>query len=170
MTTKEDLTWNGARVNVDEILVRILPCIAGRPEVVFAYVFGSTARAEARLDSDVDIAVFLTPEMAQTDLGPFRSMLLTELLACLSRNDVDLVILNQAPAVLRHRVLRDGVLIFSRDETARVGFTVDTLRRYVDTAPLRRLAMEYTRRSVENGTYGRAVPFRTVLDSRQAPG
>jgi hypothetical protein len=157
------------RNDLDEILAQVHPCLAAKPQVLFSYVFGSAARGEARPDSDVDIAVYLDTETVQADAGSFRTSLLTELLMCLHRNDVDLVILNQAPVVLQHRVLRDGVLILSRDEPGRVAFTVDTLRRYVDTAPLRRLAMEYTRRSIEQGTYGRAIPFRTVLDTCQAP-
>lgn len=45
-------------------------------------------------------------------------------MAALGRNDVDLVLLNDAPPLLYHRVLRDGVRLLSRDlakTTAREG-------------------------------------------------
>jgi len=138
-------------------------CMEGWPQVLFGFVFGSTARAEARPDSDLDVAVFLDQATAKTSCGDFHVAFLTELLQCLGRNDVDLVILNQAPIVLRHRVLRDGRLVFSRNEARRVAFTVDTLQRYVDTAPLRKIAREYMRRSIQHGTYGRKVEYRTVV-------
>lgn len=152
--------------SLDAILAKVRSCMAGRPEILFGYIFGSVARAEARPDSDVDVAVFLDQETTGVETSTFRSSFLAELLKCLSRNDVDLVILNQAPVVLRHRVLRDGNLVISRDETRRVAFAVDTLRRYVDTASLRRLSEEYTRRSLENGTYGREVPYKAVFGPR----
>jgi predicted nucleotidyltransferase len=150
------------RGQVDEILSRVRPLMAERGDVAFAYVFGSVARGDARVDSDVDFAVYLDEDSPRADRGCVRSALLTKLLACLGRNDVDLVILNDAPVVLKHRVLRDGILVLSRDEAKRVDFTADTLRRYVDTAPLRRLVHDYTRRSVANGTFGREVRYKIV--------
>lgn len=157
-----------ARSQAEEILSKVRPCLAGRPEIAFGYLFGSLARGEARPASDVDVAVFLDPPPSpESESGMYRATLLTELIGALGRNDVDLVILNQAPVVLRHRAIRDDLVICSRDERRRVAFVVDTVRRYVDTEPLRRLAREYLRRSIENGTYGREVKYKTAIDGLQ---
>jgi uncharacterized protein len=157
------------QAKVDDILQVVRPCLGGRPEIVFAYVFGSAARGEARSNSDVDIAVYLDSEPVAPGIGGYRAKLLSELMSCLRRNDVDLVILNQAPVVLQHRVLRDGIIILSHDDKRRVDFTVDTMRRYFDTGPLRALALEYMRQSIQDGTYGREIPYRTVVDPPQVP-
>ena len=45
---------------------------------------------------------------------------------------IDLVILNDAPALLRHRVLRDGRVLFQRGPEGRVRFAVQTIRDYQD--------------------------------------
>ena len=95
----------------EDIATAVRPCLIARPEIVFAYVFGSTARAEARPDSDVDIAVFLDDSIPAPDHTRYRAVLATELLQCLSRNDVDLVVLNQSPVLLTHRVVRDGEVV-----------------------------------------------------------
>ena len=53
----------------------------------------------------------------------------------LGRNDVDVVVLNHAPPLLYHRVLRDGVRVLSRDlraTTTREGYA---LSRYCDYVP-----------------------------------
>lgn len=151
-------------VTAEETLSLVRPYLAQRAEVLFAYLFGSTARGDNRPASDVDIAVFIDPDRIGANAGSYRTALLTDLLSCLGRNDVDLVLLNQAPAVLSHRVLRDGRLILSRDEASRVGFAEKTMRNYCDTAYLRRLSAEYVSKSIQNGTFGRKVPYRTPFN------
>jgi hypothetical protein len=45
---------------------------------------------------------------------------------------LDIVLLNDAPALLRHRVLRDGILLFQRSPEERVRFAIKTIRDYQD--------------------------------------
>jgi hypothetical protein len=45
---------------------------------------------------------------------------------------LDLVILNDAPTLLCHRVVRDGVLLLQRSPVERVRFVTRTLRDYQD--------------------------------------
>jgi hypothetical protein len=47
---------------------------------------------------------------------------------------LDIVLLNDAPALLRHRVLRDGILLFQRSPEERVRFAIKTIRDYQDGA------------------------------------
>ena len=145
----------------EEILSRIHACLAPKCEVLLAYLFGSTARGDSRPDSDVDIAVLVDRGALGPDTGIYRASLLTELIRCLGCNDVDLVLLNDAPAVLCHRVLRDGQLVLSRDDRVRVAFTEQTMRRYYDTAYLRKLAADAVSRSIREGTFGRPVQYKT---------
>ena len=50
-------------------------------------------------------------------------------------DDVDIVVLNEAPILLYHRVLRDGVRLLSRDLRATTGRAGQTLSRYFDFLP-----------------------------------
>jgi uncharacterized protein len=50
--------------------------------------------------------------------------------------DVDLVVLNEAPADLVHRVLRDGQLVFEADRSARIRFEVRRRNEYFDLLPI----------------------------------
>jgi hypothetical protein len=56
-------------------------------------------------------------------------------MATLGRNDVDLVLLNRAPPLLYHRVLRDGVRVLSRDLRATTVREGRALSRYCDYVP-----------------------------------
>jgi predicted nucleotidyltransferase len=98
-----------------------------RPEVQEAYLFGSQARGEASAHSDVDVAVYVDAARAVGGTWGYDAELASELMAALGRNDVDVVVLNDAPPLLYHRVLRDGVRLLSRDElatAAREGYAV----------------------------------------------
>jgi hypothetical protein len=50
--------------------------------------------------------------------------------------EVDVVILNTAPPVLKDQVLRHGRRIFERDRQARVEFEVRTGQEYADLKPM----------------------------------
>jgi hypothetical protein len=55
------------------------------------------------------------------------------------KDDVDVAILNQATPVLAHEVVRSGQILYEARPGIRTDFELATLRRYVDTEPLRRL-------------------------------
>jgi hypothetical protein len=67
---------------------------------------------------------------------------------------VDLVVLNDSPALLAHRPLR-GILVLDRDRRAYVRFFVETLARAEDERYRRRLHGEARRARLEEGRFGR---------------
>lgn len=129
--------------------------LAPRREVLEAYLFGSTARGEERSSSDVDVAVYVDEEAASPSAFGIAADIATDLMAALGRNDVDVVILNQAPPLLYHRVLRDGVRLISRDLAKTTTREGQALSRYLDFKPqLERMAI-LQRARLEEGRFGR---------------
>ena len=122
--------------NVDRQLVaRLARALSPRGEILEAYLFGARARGQARRDSDIDVAVYVDETRARDGVWGYRAELTTDLMAALGTNDVDVVVLNRAPILLYHRVLRDGVRVLSRDlrdTTTRAG---QALSRYFDFLP-----------------------------------
>jgi predicted nucleotidyltransferase len=106
------------------------------------YLFGSRARDDWKESSDVDVGVLLETEPAP-GLKAYRFDLQSELEDYL-RKRVDLVVLDFAPAELRHYVMRGECLILDRDPSRRIAFEVRTRNEYWDLLPLllryRRLA------------------------------
>ncbi|MCC7072277.1 MAG: nucleotidyltransferase domain-containing protein [Deltaproteobacteria bacterium] len=99
-----------------------------------AWLFGSTARGTARCDSDVDVAVLFAHTPTST-LAAQPFALEDELRALLGK-PTQVVALNRAPVDLVHRVLRDGILVFEGDRSARVRFEVKARNEYFDLLPM----------------------------------
>jgi predicted nucleotidyltransferase len=106
-----------------------------QPEVVAAYLFGSLAEERATLHSDVDIAVLLADASDPLATGDCQLRLMGSLEPFIDR-DVDVVILNTAPPILQHQVLRNGRLLYERDRQTRVEFEVRAGQTYADLKPM----------------------------------
>ena len=103
-------------------------------EVTASWLFGSLARGDAGPRSDIDVAVLYRGTPAATFAAlPLR--LEGEIERHLGRT-TQVVALNRAPADLRIRVLRDGVLLIDRDPSLRIRFEVRTRNEWFDLQPI----------------------------------
>jgi predicted nucleotidyltransferase len=136
-----------------EIRRRITGTLGRRPEVLEAYLFGSHASGRAHAHSDVDVAVYL----AAVPDAPYgiEAEIAAELMSSLGENRVDVVLLNRAPPLLYHRVLRDGVRLLSRDPRATTVREGQALSRYCDYLPQLARVDEAVRRRIGSGEFGR---------------
>ena len=125
-----------------------------RPAVQAAYVFGSTATGRRHPRSDIDVAVLLGPSVTPAQRLGYRLNLMADLGAALQRDDVDVVVLNEATPLLAHRVLSTGVLAFERSPRARVRFQTATARRYFDLLPTYEIYIRALKRSAQRGRRG----------------
>ena len=125
-----------------------------RREVLEAYLFGSAATGSAQAHSDIDVAVYVgEPRPAASAFG-YSAELTAALMSALRTDRVDLVILNEAPPLLYHRVLRDGVRVLSRDLAATTTREGQALSRYCDFVPqLAKIEAAHRRRTL-SGRFG----------------
>lgn len=128
--------------------------LARRPEILEAYCFGSQARGEAAAHSDLDIAVYVDRERLPPAPFGYAAGLIAELMAGLGRDRLDAVVLNDAPPLLYHRVLRDGERLLSRDLAATTTREGRALSRYCDyQQQIRKIDRELARR-LADGSFG----------------
>jgi predicted nucleotidyltransferase len=120
---------------MNEWMSSLLEYLAAQPDVVAAYIFGSVAQGRARPQSDVDIAVLLAADLDEETRFDRRLRLGWEVERLIGRQ-TDLVVLNDAPPLLQHQVLKHGRLIFERDRAARVEFEVRAGQIYADLKPM----------------------------------
>jgi hypothetical protein len=74
----------------------------------------------------------------------------------LKTDEVDLVILNQAPPVLSYGILSKGRLLFEKEtgKGQRVSFQVRTFDRYFDFKPVEKVLHEGLVRRIREGRFG----------------
>lgn len=148
---------NRSRPALSDDPVRRAHLTAGleRPSIDAAYLFGSQARGRTSPLSDIDVAVLVDPAFGSDERFQLRLDLIAQV-TCLMRTErVDLITLNDAPILLRHRVVRDGELLLERDRAARVRFETLTILEYLDTKPLRSELARGVHARLSEGTFGR---------------
>lgn len=123
--------------------------LVGERKVKFAYLFGSLACGNSGPLSDLDLAVYLDGRL---DFFAYRLNLMESLAKVLKTENFDLVVLNNAPIVLKNEVIRHSVIL-KDDRPRRVMFESRTVREYLDTAYLRDVQRSYMREQIERGDF-----------------
>lgn len=116
---------------VEQLKIRAPEAFDNTP-VLFAYLFGSQTMGRSREDSDIDVAIYLE-DYNDADGGLDATLHFTDVLARAARlGNLDVVVLNAAPLRLRGRVIKEGIVVHSRDEPTRVRFESIALRTFFD--------------------------------------
>lgn len=115
-----------------ELLDRLRQKADSWPELRLAVLFGSTARGQAGPRSDVDLGLLLepySPELrfqVEAELGRAAGL------------PVHVILLDEAPPLLRFEIARDGILLFQREEHLWTDFKARAMVDWWDWAPTAR--------------------------------
>lgn len=109
---------------------------AGKSEIALAYLFGSKARGTQRPSSDTDLAVLLQEGFLQKDSLHYKLGLLSDLKDVLGVENVDLVVLNGAPPLLKFQVAKHGKLLYRAKGVSDVSFRARAFMEYMDIKPM----------------------------------
>ena len=104
-----------------------------------AYLFGSVARGDTGPLSDVDVALLLRPGVSREAAFDLRLRMMAALGRMFDTDEIDVIVLNDAPLLLQHRVLRDGKVLFCRDELRRVRYEARAISEYLDFQHMERI-------------------------------
>jgi predicted nucleotidyltransferase len=133
-----------------DLTERLRHYFEARPDlgVSSVYLFGSQAEGRAHRESDVDVAVLLPWDRYPTSRERFdmRVELGSELIEALGRNDVDVVILNDAPPLFGRKIIWDGKRVFVGNPDADMDYVVQVQLQAADLQPflerMRRIKLE----------------------------
>jgi hypothetical protein len=123
------------------VVARFVETAKDDRDVLAVILFGSEARGEARAESDVDVCLVLEDRRLDT-LGQSQKRS-----AYLASYDLDIQIFQQIPLYLRVRVLREGKVLFCRDEDKLYAMAFQTAQHFED---FRHIHEEYLE-AVANG-------------------
>lgn len=140
---------------IDEAALERLSQALDHEGVVAAMLIGSQARGNPGPLSDVDIAVWHDPDLDSRGRFDLQLSLASDAGRALGTDEVDVVMLNYAPPLMRHRAIRDGKRLVERDHDERVRLETRAILDYLDTAPLRAELGRGVRRRMREGRFGR---------------
>lgn len=134
---------------------RVREAAAGLPVAILA-LFGSRAKGRQRPGSDLDVAV-LPARGSGLARRKLQARLASALADLVPEGRVDVVFLDEAPELLRQRILETGRLIVCQDEAAWRDLRVTTMREHGDREYYRRMLREAQhRRLTERNPSGRS--------------
>ena len=132
---------------LESILSGLASYFAGKPGVQAAWLFGSYSEGRSHRDSDLDVAVLLEHARYPDARARFEARvgLTADIIALLHRNEIDLVVLNDAPPRFARRIVLDGCRVYCSDADAEHAFRRDVQLRAADIGPfldrMRRIKM-----------------------------
>jgi predicted nucleotidyltransferase len=124
------------------------------PDIAALLVFGSRAQGKERPDSDLDVAVGEVSRARRE----IQTRLAVELADLAPGGRVDVVLMDEAPDLLRQRVLETGRLLICRDLKAFQELRVRTMREYGDREWVRERMLAAQKRRLEQGDPGGRSP------------
>jgi predicted nucleotidyltransferase len=106
--------------------------VEGEEYVLFAYLFGSCAKGEESVLSDMDVAAFFSTE-DRSRCSELKIDLYMALSRRLGINNVDIVVLNTATnLILLEEIIRSGVLLLDRNPDLREDFEQRVIHSAID--------------------------------------
>lgn len=143
---------------LDEAALERLSRALDREGVVAGALIGSQARGNPGPLSDVDVAVWHDPGLDSRGRFDLQVSLAGDVGRALGTDEIDLVLLNNAPPLMQQRAIRDGKRLVERDHDERVRLETRAILNFLDTAPLRAELGRGMRRRMEEGRFGRRRP------------
>lgn len=106
--------------------------------VVVVYLFGSRARGRAGTLSDYDIGVLLNENIPAKNFLDVRLNMMQIFSDFFKTDRIDIVILNEAPALLAMNIIGEGRVLFDFAREQRINFETKTTMKYLDRLPYER--------------------------------
>jgi len=120
--------------NPSSLIEQLREALDREEGILFAYLYGSAVYDPNLAIGDIDVAVYLKPADMKEYISKEKE-LTAFLVSKLHTDEIDLRILNGLPLVLKYSILKDGKLLFSRDELQRVDFETSVMIRFLELKP-----------------------------------
>ena len=121
---------------VSPAVVRVVTRAKDDPDILAVMLFGSRARGEAGPDSDFDVCLVLANGPRSDADGTQKR------LDYLAEADLDLTIFQQLPLYVRSRVLREGKVLFVRDEDRLYDVAIRSVKAWEDFRHIHRMYLD----------------------------
>lgn len=108
--------------------------IAEKYNINTLYIFGSQASGKTHKNSDYDFAVQFNEKVKEKKYFDLKLKVMSEMMRLVKSDKVDLVVLNEKklPLSLKHRIIKDGKILFVSDDIKRSRMETKIMSFYLD--------------------------------------
>jgi predicted nucleotidyltransferase len=117
---------------VSEKIPEIVNGLSGENNIAALYAIGSAATGDLRRLSDLDFGVLLDTKIPKKERFDIHSSLLGYLNQKFQTDEIDLILLNEAPARIAYSILKDERLLLCHNSKELIDFSEDTVRTHLD--------------------------------------
>lgn len=136
------------KLKKNAIQSKINQAFHGTSEVVAIYLYGSVATGKSGPLSDIDLGFLLEGSISPDEYFRKRLQLIAQCQNLLEFSPVEVMVLNNSPLVLGHRIIFSGTLITENDHDQLVKFETELLSRYFDFRPMLNVHNTYLKKHI----------------------
>ena len=118
--------------NVESRIPLLLDRIAKERDIVALYAFGSLTTGDLKPLSDLDFGILVSGRLDKQKRFDKHLDLLGKFNEILKTDEVDLVMMNDAPMRFSHNIIKSGKLIYCQNKTELSEFIEKTVKLYLD--------------------------------------
>ncbi|SHI08678.1 type VII toxin-antitoxin system MntA family adenylyltransferase antitoxin [Clostridium grantii] len=131
-------------------IMRFAKTIDEKYPIRFAYLFGSYARGDNHSNSDIDLAFYFDKHYSDIEDAFNRGTIIEDGKEFFNKN-VDIISLNKASLLLKHEIIRDGIVV--KDFIGRATFESLLMREYFDYKYFSDIYDEKMIKNIKNGNF-----------------
>lgn len=124
-----------------EGLKKVVEYLSREGPVIAIYLFGSMAKGNATVKSDIDLGILLKEDFDFLADFDYKLRLMGKL-RDITGKTVDIVFINRADPILQYQIRKYGKIIFESDRTRRIEYEVRARKNYFDFLPMHKKYME----------------------------
>ncbi|NCO67048.1 MAG: nucleotidyltransferase domain-containing protein [Nitrospirae bacterium CG_4_10_14_0_8_um_filter_41_23] len=122
---------NLQRIERESIREVLRQALEKHTDILFAYLHGSFVTGNSFRDIDVAVYLEVPPEFVLE----YELQMEAELIGAIERYIIDVKVLNIAPLSFRYNVIKDGIILFAKNDDAMTDFQEATITPYMDFLP-----------------------------------
>lgn len=118
--------------NVLDGMTAITEIVPEVDDVMVLYSFGSAANNELNPLSDLDFGILLSLELNKDERFKKHLDLIGKFNDVFNTDEIDLVLMNDAPVRFNYNIIKTGKLLFVRDKLMLADFQEHIIKKYLD--------------------------------------
>ena len=140
-------------MTLDKFIQKASSLLQSKERIIVAYLHGSYLLRPNSEHNDIDIGIVLdkkTPFITMEEEIELSSFLEERL----GISPIDVKVLNSAPKFFQYKVVKDGKVIFCRDELERIEYEINLTNEYFDVKPMLDYYNSCMYQNIKEGIHG----------------